>query len=703
MAEAMLANQPIKASGEMISETTKTKDNCFFLPSSHHHHHNQQMGPPSNATDTLKQQMGPPSNATDTLKQQQQQHHPQKRNDYQQHHPIIGIIPSNKRQKLAKPTIELIRNAVEGINKSISKSDRLSAIGAACATFDHDYSSTHDDEVRTFNADSALLKHLTLLLYKKSRIEENNAPQSNNNNTDDDDDDISTLKEEVGYTLSALEMVCRCNATTLSESFNKFGYDLLDVLVFILKDFYRKDHEEQERPIEYERRDSVVSWDLVGTEHHANQSNSALNKLQQPIQYHSYSGDFAVNKATKILCHIARVGSAIEPLAKHHGTTDPDKSIIQILKTIIDTVRKDDGSNYQEARLNTLWIIANLACAPENMVYMASYSGLLDTLLKVVVRCGRCNTSSSSNNNNSGSTTGLLDDDDIDDDALAESFGYSNNNTNGSRYRTRCVAARGQAVRAFLNLSWAEENKLIFSNMKHLLTSLIDIIITSSDPPKSSTALSVLKSTKRHAAGTLRNIAAVQNTNQKLYLCTFDNNILLQSLLDALSNKEQNAIDDSVRERIFATFYNLCCDETIQIFKSYPNLLQIFQDAASATNTQQVHQDGIGSTTASDIRELAERTLKFIHDNNNNDNVVVVNNNNNNTHTIVIDHNDHSDGARVNDNNTNVDQQQAMNDESQQQAVINNNTDNTTPNNTAPVTTNMQPSSSLDQIHIDAV
>ena len=52
---------------------------------------------------------------------------------------------------------------------------------------------------------------------------------------------MSSLQEEVGHACSALEMVCRCNATTLSESFNKFGCDLLEVLVFILKDFYRKD------------------------------------------------------------------------------------------------------------------------------------------------------------------------------------------------------------------------------------------------------------------------------------------------------------------------------------------------------------------------------------------------------------------------------------------------------------------------------
>jgi len=668
MAEAMLANRQINKRGEMISETTKTKDNCFILPSS-----SQQMAPP------------PPSNATDTLKQQQQhqqqQHH--KRNE--QHHPIIGIIPSNKRQKLAKPAHELIRTAVEGINSSISKSDRLSAIGAACATFDHDYSSTHDDEVRLFNADSALLKHLTLLLYRKSRIESNNNTNNKSNSKesnsfisiiDDNDDDMSSLQEEVGYTCSALEMVCRCNATTLSESFNKFGCDLLEVLVFILKDFYRKDndengHENEEQEKQCERRDSVVSWDLVGTEGQS-QSNTALNKLV----YHSYNGDYAVNKATKILCHIARVGSAIEPLAKAH-----DHNIIQILKNIVDTVRKDDGSNYQEARLNTLWIIANLACAPENMVYMASYNGLLDTLLKVVVRCGRCN------------ATGSLDDE-IDNDALAESFGYNTNNSSSdTRYRTRCVAARGQAVRAFLNLSWAEENKLIFSSMTILLKSLIDLISPSSSEsvPKSSTALSVLKSSKRHAAGTLRNIAAVQNNKQKLYLCTFDNNILIQSLLNALQAQE---IDDSLRERIFATFYNLCCDETIHLFKEYPNLLQIFQDAASSTQVQQqqvVGQDNQTNTTASDIQELAERILKFIQDNTDNKNVNNIN--------VVIDNN--------------ADQQQMNTDSPLQHAVIVDNTNNTAtktiPNDTFTgavtndVTTNMPHSSSLDLIHIDAV
>lgn len=556
MAEAMLANQP-NHKNEMISipeTTTKTKD-CFILPQSNN------------------------NKATESLNKQQQQ-------NQKQHHSsnnIIGIIPSSKRQKLAKPTHELVRTAIEGINLSISKSDRLSAIGAACATFDHDYSTTHDEEVRIYNADSILLKHLTLLLYKKNRLHNNESKQSNNDNMDDD---VSSLKEEIGYTCSALEMVCRCNATTLSTSFNKFGYELLEVIVFILKDFYNNATTNNEYP----RRDSVVSWDLVGTPEN---SQTGLNKI-----YHSYTGDFAVNKATKILCHVARVGSAIEPLAKHHG-------IMAILQTIIDTVRKDDGHNYQEARLNTLWIIANLACAPENMVYMANFDGLLDTLLKVVVKCGQCN-------------------DDIDNLAEQSSFGYYA--SSDARYKTRCVAARGQAIRSFLNLSWAEENKITFSNMTPLLKSLLDLISPYSDAnTKSTTTISVLKSTKRHAAGTLRNIAAVQNTAQKLHLCTFDNNALITSLTNVLCSEE--LIDDSVRERIYATFYNLCCKETISILQSFEKMIGILKDAANSNPSTQVQiQDN--NTTASDIQELAQRILKFIETGDNEQNEHVDSGNN---------------------------------------------------------------------------
>merc|ERR1712194_594608 len=132
----------------------------------------------------------------------------------------------------------------------------------------------------------------------------------------------------------------------------------------------------------------------------------------------------------------------------------------------------------------------------------------------------------------------------------------------------------------------------------------------------------------------------------------------------------------------------------IHLFKEYPNLLQIFQDAASSTQVQQqqvVGQDNQTNTTASDIQELAERTLKFIQDNTDSKNVNNIN--------VVIDNN--------------ADQQQMNTDAPLQHAVIVDNNNNTAtktiPNDTFTgavtndVTTNMPHSSSLDLIHIDAV
>jgi len=427
---------------------------------------------------------------------------------------------SFKRQKLGRPTSELIRSAVEGISRAVSHPQRLSAIGTACATFDHDFSSAHDEEVRIFGADAVLLKHLSFILSKKNSVKE---------------EDLLQLKEEVGYTCSVLEMICRCNATTLCESVSNFGNELVEMLLMVISDFKEE---------KIQRRDSVVSWgDLVGTESH-----TSLTRLN----HSHYGDDFSVNKATKMLCHIARVGSAIEFLAKHDG-------VLSTLKCVIETVNKEDGQNYHEARLNCLFVIANLACAPENMIYIVRFPGLVDTLLHVVVNFGKCHG-------------------DFDDEPFS---------SKETRYRTRCIAARGQAVRAFLNLSWEEENKLLFSSNKELLKGLLQLS-TQQEETKTAATLAVLKTTRIHAAGTLRNIAAVSNHEQKLFLCQYDQSALITKNL-------QSCNDESIRERIFALFYNLCCEKTKDILSFH--LSQVLQENISDT---------------SNIKELAQRIHKFI-------------------------------------------------------------------------------------------
>lgn len=98
----------------------------------------------------------------------------------------------------------------------------------------------------------------------------------------------------------------------------------------------------------------------------------SLTRLLNPINYRA--DNFLVNKATKVLCYIARESSTIKLLAKYNG-------LLLTLKSVIKTVNKEDIQNYHEARLNCLFIIANLACTPENMIFIISFAGMIDTLL----------------------------------------------------------------------------------------------------------------------------------------------------------------------------------------------------------------------------------------------------------------------------------------------------------------------------------
>merc|ERR1711933_253847 len=139
----------------------------------------------------------------------------------------------------------------------------------------------------------------------------------------------------------------------------------------------------------------------------------------------------------------------------------------------------------------------------------------------------------------------------------------------------------------------AEENKLLFSCKDKLLQALLELTTQQNfwkeETIKTATTLAVLKTTRIHAAGTLRNIAAVSNHEQKLWLCQYDQSALLKQNL-AISQEFE------IRERIFALFYNLCCEKTKDILKFH--LSTVLQEAMT-DNT-------------SNIKELAQRIQKFI-------------------------------------------------------------------------------------------
>lgn len=57
--------------------------------------------------------------------------------------------------------IEMIIYFKKGISRVIYLPQRLSTIGKACVTLDHDFLSAHDKEVGIFGTDTLLLKRLS--------------------------------------------------------------------------------------------------------------------------------------------------------------------------------------------------------------------------------------------------------------------------------------------------------------------------------------------------------------------------------------------------------------------------------------------------------------------------------------------------------------------------------------------------------------
>jgi len=523
---------------------------------------------------------------------------------------LISLPSVSKRQRLIKPSEELVSRVAEGIKKAVSRSDRLSALGAACATFDHDIATTHDTEIRTYGADAALCKHLGFLFSKKNRLEElarrkrksqeNQQQQQQQQhqlpeNDDEasygirarsDEEDIPGLEEEIAYTCMALEMVFRCSASTLSESFERFGHDLLDLLLLVINtkndDMPPPKNEKKtptERPTQNPQQQQQQQQQPQA-QHHIHPSASALPQIHH-VDYaradkerraRSEFIDLSRSKSTRIMCHLARVGSATEPIARHPG-------VLKILRSLITETDSGSGTGSgnmykNEARINSLWVLANLACAPGNMTNIARYPGMLDALLTVVRSC----------QNSSGIVA-------------------------GPKTHTRNIAARGQAVRVVLNLSWKDENKMQMSERMELIDALSQLVsLEDEELTIGRAARVVVRSTRRHASGALRNIAAVASNEHKRRLCCQSRNllgVLVAAARDERNPAENNGLDGDdccdVRERVLAAIHNLACDVTAVTLGHCAGLLDVLEVAADLNRNTDYH-----------IQSLAEKTLKII-------------------------------------------------------------------------------------------
>jgi len=110
----------------------------------------------------------------------------------------------------------------------------------------------------------------------------------------------------------------------------------------------------------------------------------------------SSSNQLGVFKMLKVLRYFSRVLSAMVPLAHHPGLLDSllyqleqlcSEGLLQLLQdltTITEFGNSDNSKSIMtSARIDTIAVMVNLACAEENKIMMADHPGLLETLINV--------------------------------------------------------------------------------------------------------------------------------------------------------------------------------------------------------------------------------------------------------------------------------------------------------------------------------
>jgi len=439
----------------------------------------------------------------------------------------------------------------------------------------------------------ALVKQLVLLVFKLSRCRPNTVTSVDESYMEllaPEDETLPSLIDETCSALEALEMVYRANDTAVAESFNKMGQDLLHVLVTLIDEELNrrvvpetgtaqatlqtdKDAQHAFRPIKKEDSDAQLKVCDQKTEPPPQQdtdsrpaSVESTPELQRPITplfltMGSPEGNFLILKATKIIGNLARVGQATKPMAFFPG-------LISCLLNLINYQPYD--SIPWEARLSALWILGNLACNPENMLMMTCTPGLIRSLVRVGCR------------------------------ALHKDYPME---TTMEILRSRSLSSR-----ALLNLSWKPENKIPLSENLALVELLGQLAVHRNAPAfnNSRTVRSILRQTRFHAVGALRNLAAAHRAT-KIHLCEYKNG----HILDALTDVALNDPDKNIQNRAFAAIHNLAIHDTAERMVERPALVLALKDVLLEERDAEddKSKDGSPRSHASATLLVLERTI----------------------------------------------------------------------------------------------
>jgi len=462
--------------------------------------------------------------------------------------------------KRIKPNSQITAfSIIESISHSVTRSDRIDAIYTASATFDHGVKHIHDEEIISF-ADVALCKHLSLLLLKKRNSNLSAGVMSPFSSADG-----GPVEEEINETMKVMEMVLRCSEDSISIAFQRIGSELIPLLLNrIQEQLEAKPEQRQEKETETEDENSQGDVASDTTEEsvesgslHSTEENDLKHNL--PKSAGCQLKDSCLKTCTKIIAHFARVGSLTESLASMKG----------LLTTLNRVISSNDEDVTVEAKLNSLWIVANLACSAANMITMARNTELVKTIVDIASH--QCN----------------------DDDE---------NVKNVTQYMIH-LRRRSIALRAILNLSWAHENKTNFSEQVKLIDTLLSAAShrTSSWGGKGNGVSGLLLQSRQHAAGALRNLAAAPRRTKR-HLCRYKSGKFLEEIAKIASDPDPN-----VRGKIHATLWNLVSADTAKLYTAKKDVLEVIVKEALSVKKHDEH-DSAGMMASRTLR-LLEGTL----------------------------------------------------------------------------------------------
>jgi hypothetical protein len=368
--------------------------------------------------------------------------------------------------------------------------------------------------------------------------------------------DEQVVSTEMAYTVQAMELVYRSSSSMVHASFKRMGDTILRVVL-----------DGMDREIA-RRKPLEMNWEQQQQQKNDDESergryNTNTNNIMQMdvVDDSPHDATLFLQHTTKLLGHFARVGDIIQTLAHFPKCLDVLMRLCQPPYHVIPW----------QARLSALWTLANLACHAENMQLLVTHEGMVETLVKVACR----------------------------------PLYKSDQSIHTLEHIMEVMRSRNIASRAILNLSWAPENKITLADNVVLLDLIAELCVHRQAPlPSSHTVSGILLSTRRHAAGALRNLAAAPK-RIKVHLCEYKQGHVLDVLTDAALNDP----DVQVKERAFAAIHNLANMDTAEKIVNHPALVLALRDVLLSTSTTSSGEEATIKRHASSTILVLKRTI----------------------------------------------------------------------------------------------